>query len=439
MTRPPHDADRRTGRATPPVPTRPPVRPTAPAGPPGGADRNGRLGRTSLRPVVWSLCVTQIVSWGVLFYAFPVLASDIAAAEDWPLTTLVGIFSAAQVLSSVLGVWVGRHIDRHGPRAVMTLGSVLAVAAILCVASAGSLMAFAAAWAAVGAAMSATLYPPAFAAMTHWARPEHRVRALTTITLVAGFASTVFAPLAALLVEWTDWRTTYLLLTIPLATTVVLHAAGLRAPWPEPEQVQARRPHTRRRHRRRRADAVVAQPAFLALVAAFTLGGFAIYAVVVNLVPLLTENGIDTTDAALALGIGGAGQVAGRLLYAPLHARLAAAGRTSATLAMAAVSTAALAVVSHPLVVVYALSFTAGAARGVFTLVQATAISDRWGTHAYGARNGLLSGAVTAAAAIAPFAGALLAATLGGYAPAFGVLAGLAATAAILARMLRQS
>ena len=136
------------------------------------------------------------------------------------------------------------------------------------------------------------------------------------------------------------------------------------------------------------------QPEFLLLVAAMTLGGFCVYSVVVNLVPLLAQNGLSTAEAAVALGIGGAGQVAGRLFYGPLLTRVTARARTIATLAAASVTTLALAVVHQPVAVVCALSFAAGMARGIYTLIQATAVSDRWGTHEYGARSGILSGGV---------------------------------------------
>jgi MFS family permease len=178
---------------------------------------------------------------------------------------------------------------------------------------------------------------------------------------------------------------------------------------------------------------VVHQSEFVLLVAAMTLGGFCVYAVVVNLVPLLSQHGLSTTDAAVALGVGGAGQVAGRLFYGPVLTRFSARARTVGTLAAASLTTLALAVVHDPVVVVCALSFAAGTARGIFTLIQATAVSDRWGTEDFGARNGILSGAVMAAAAFAPWVGTLLASALGGYAAAFVVLAigCLAATALV--------
>ena len=75
----------------------------------------------------------------------------------------------------------------------------------------------------------------------------------------------------------------------------------------------------------------------------------------------------------------------------------------------------------------------AAAARGVFTLLQATAISDRWGAVHYGRLNGLLSAPALTATALAPWAGAALAGTLGGYPAVFAGLAGLAGLA-VLAR-----
>ena len=373
------------------------------------------LDRPSLRRVVTVLCVTEIVSWGILFYAFPVMSTTIRDTEGWSLTWLVACFTAAQLAAAAVGIWVGRHIDAHGPRRVMSAGSALGVLAVLAIAAAPSVWLFLLAWLVAGAAMAGTLYPPAFAAVTGWAG-DGRVKALTAVTLVAGLASTVFAPVTAVLLEHLSWRQTYVVLAAVLVGTLPLHWWGLRAPW-TPLNGDA---HEGEDEDRRR---VVRQPEFLLLVAAMTLGGFCVYSVVVNLVPLLNENGISTTEAAVALGIGGAGQVAGRLFYGPVLTRVSARTRTIATLAAASVTTLALGVVHQPVAVVCALSFAAGIARGIFTLIQATAVSDRWGTQGYGARSGILSGGVLTASAFAPWIGTLLASALGSYAAAFVILA----------------
>jgi len=384
------------------------------------------LGARSLRRVVAVLCVTEVVSWGVLFYAFTVLSTTIRDTEGWSLTWLVASFTAAQLVAAAVGLWVGRHIDRHGPRWVMTAASALGVVAVLAIASAPSLWLFLLAWLVAGVAMSGTLYAPAFAAVTGWAG-DQRVRALTALTLVAGLASTVFAPLTAVLLDHYSWRTTYVVLAAILVVTVPLHWWGLTPPWtPLHHHDDSDSGAARTR--------VVRQPEFVLLVAAMTLGGFCVYAVVVNLVPLLNQHGLSTTEAAIALGIGGAGQVAGRLFYGPVLVRFSSRTRTVGTLVAASITTLGLAWVDGPLALVWAISFAAGIARGIFTLIQATAVSDRWGTQDFGARNGILSGGVMAAAAFAPWVGTLLASLLGTYAAAFVVLAVGALLASALVR-----
>lgn len=377
------------------------------------------------------LCVTEIVSWGVLFYAFPVLASSISADDGWPMVWLVAAFTLALVVSGGCGIWVGRRIDHAGPRGVMTAGSALAVASVAALAAAPNLPWFFAAWVLAGAAMSATLYAPAFAAVTGWSAgdPVRRVRSLTAITLVAGLASTVFAPLTALLLSDLGWRGTYLTLAVVLVVTVPLHAWGLRPRW-----TSTRTPpgtNTAEGGSPLRPDDFDAR-AFTLLVVAMALAGFAVYAVVINLVPLLTDNGLTTTQAATALGVGGVGQVVGRLFYAPVFSRLGPTARSVTTIAGIVATTGALAVWQSPFVWVCVLTFASGTVRGIFTLIQATAVVDRWGVADIGHRNGILTGAITTVSAFAPWVGALLAALFGSYDATFALLAVFAVAAAWL-------
>ncbi|WP_370617386.1 MFS transporter [Mumia qirimensis] len=379
----------------------------------------------ALRRVTAVLCVTEIVSWGVLYYAFPVVLSELVADTGWPRSAVVAAFSVSQVVAGLVGVAVGRSIDRRGPRWVMTAGSGLGVVAVVGVASAPSLPWFVAAWLVVGVACSATLYAPAFAALTHWGGAA-RVKALTAVTLVAGLASTVFAPLTAVLLGSQGWRWTYGVLAAVLLVTVPLHWWGLRQPWPEVGQPAraATDPD---------GPPVWRSGAFIALTAAICLAAAAIYAGVVNLVPMLIERGLSTESAAIVLGIGGVGQVCGRLGYRRLEEATGVRTRTILVLASVAATTLLLAVVPGPYALLAVVSFLAGTARGVCTLIQATAVTDRWGVHRYGALNGVLSAPLMFAVAISPWLGALLAEALGGYPAAFLVLAGVAAAATLLA------
>ncbi|MGJ5827820.1 MFS transporter [Streptomyces ossamyceticus] len=377
------------------------------------------------RAALPALCLTQITSWGIVYYAFPVLNPQITATTGWPPGATTAAFSLALVVSALTGIRIGRILDHRGPRLVMTTGSVLAAASLVTVATAPNLPFFFAGWALAGLAMASTFYQPAFAALTRWWSPDH-VRALTVVTLAGGLASTVFAPLTALLSHHYSWRTTYLLLAALLAAiTIPTHALALRAPWPAaptaPGQAETG------------ARTIMRSRPFGMLAAAFTLSAFAMYAVVIALVPLLLERGYTTTQAAWALGLGGAGQTLGRTLYAALARRTSAAVRTTALIALGGLTTTAFATAPGPYALLVTISLTAGMVRGNLTLLHATAITDRWGTTHYGHLSAILAAPATTAAALAPFAGAALATPLGGYTHLFILLAVVSLTAALTA------
>jgi hypothetical protein len=178
---------------------------------------------------------------------------------------------------------------------------------------------------------------------------------------------------------------------------------------------------------------VLASRAFLQLVAAATLCAFAQYAALVNLVPLLTGRGLSPSLAAWALGLGGAGQVAGRLCYRALDAHTGARGRTTAVIGAGAAVTLLLGLLPGPAALLVTASVIAGAVRGVFTLTEATLVADQWGEHRYAVINGVFNAPLTAAGAVAPTVGAGIAALTGSYPAMFAVLAAVAAAGAGLA------
>jgi predicted MFS family arabinose efflux permease len=308
----------------------------------------------------------------------------------------------------------------------MTTGSIVGTGALLAVAAAPNLPWFVAAWMLAGLAQSALLYPPAFAALTRWYGPD-RIRPLTTLSLVAGLSSTVFAPLTAVLVAHLGWRSTYLVLAVLLGVvTLPLHALFLTSPWPtasdrSPTQAPAR------------IRDVVSSRAFLFLAAAMGLAGLGLYAATTNLVPLLTSRGISTTTAATALGLCGAGQLLGRLGYPTLTRKTSPRTRTMAVMAAGAAGITALAVIPGPLPLLIAATIAAGAVRGTYTLLQATAVSDRWGVHDFATLNALATTPATLTVAVAPATGALLADQTSSYTAAFSLLALVTLAGAVLA------
>jgi MFS family permease len=382
--------------------------------------------RGSLRRALAALCVTEIVSYGVIYYAFPVMATQIAAGTGWSRTAVTAAYSAGNLAGALAGVPAGRLLHRHGPRPVMTVAGVLAAAAVAGIAAAPSYAWFLVAWLAAGVASAGLFYPPAFAALTAWYGPR-RVAALTTLTLAAGFASTIFAPLTSVLAGQLSWRGVYLTLAAVLAAvTVPAHAVALRLPWPPQRSGHA--PAVRSRDRQ-----ILASRAFAQLAAAGTLCALAQYAALVNLVPLLEGRGLSAGLAAWALGLGGAGQVAGRLCYRWLAARLATRGRIVVIIAAGAGATLLLGLLPGPAPLLVTASVVAGAVRGVFTLTEATLVADYWGPDRYAVLNGVFNAPLVAAGALAPALGAGIAAATGSYPVLFIILAAAAAAGAVLA------
>lgn len=373
-----------------------------------------------------ALCLTQITSWGVVYYAFPVLNPQITDATGWSAAMTTAAFSAALLVSALAGIRVGRILDNRGPRTVMTTGSVIGTAGLTVIATAPNLALFTAGWLLAGLAMAATFYQPAFAALTRWWAPDH-VRALTVVTLAGGLASTVFAPLTAQLADHFSWRHTYLILAAVLAAvTVPAHAFALRGPWPPA-------PSTAAAGATATTAIITRSRPFLLLAAALTLSAFAMYAVVITLVPLVIDRGYSPAQAAWVLGLGGAGQTLGRTLYAALARRSSPAPRAAALIGLGGATTAAFALITGPYLLLAVLAVIAGALRGNLTLLQATAITDRWGANRYGRLSGILAAPATTASALAPFAGTALAVPLGGYPHLFIVLALAAGAAALIA------
>ncbi|MBT2489934.1 MFS transporter [Streptomyces sp. ISL-96] len=411
---------------------------------PGGGAPTGTAKRPPRPPraALPALCATQITGWGVVYYAFPVLLPHLTADTGWSTSAATAAFSVALLVSALAGIPVGRILDRRGPRAVMTTGSLIAVVSILLIAAAPNVYVFIAAWVVAGVGMAATFYQPAFAAVTRW-WGSGRVRALTIVTLAGGLASTVFAPLTAVLADHLGWRTTYVVLAVILAAvTIPAHSFALRAPWPAasppdesaggptdgPAEESAEGPTAGR-------TPVARSRPFLVLTLAFALSGFAMHAVVIGLVPLLIERGAAATTAAWALGLGGAGQTLGRTLYATLARRTGVTTRTTVLIAAGGATTAALALVPGPVPLLILLAVLAGVVRGNLTLLQATAVAERWGTGDYARLSALLAAPATVAGALAPWAGAALAPTLGGYPALFAVLAAASLAAAAAAAL----
>lgn len=369
-----------------------------------------------------ALAIAQIVAWGVLYYAILVAAPAVAVETGSDEQAVFIAITAGLLTSAVCAIPVGRWLDSH-PRRVMVGGAILATLALLGASASPNIWAFAAAWIVCGAAQAAVLYQAAFTIITH-RHQEGRRGPLTLVTLAGGLASTIFAPTTAWLVEQTGWRVAFVVLAVVLAAVLIpTYALTVEPNWAHLGSQPGNTSDARR---------VLRTVRFWVLTSSLALMSFSLYAVTLAAVPASVQKGMDLQAASWVLGLIGAGQVLGRLLYLGMP-RTAAPWIAPAVVGLlGTIVLMGFAAAGHP-IWIFLTAMIAGAVRGALTLVQASAIADRWGSRSYGRLNGMLAGPVAALTALAPGAAAILAASLGSYAAMGSLMAAICAVGGVLA------
>lgn len=349
----------------------------------------------SIAPLVSTLGIAQIISWGTLFYAIgvlgPAMRRDLGISELFLFTS----FTAGLLVSGTIAPTMGRLIDRRGGRFVLAVGSALAVAAMAVLATAANAAMMVLGWLIAGAAMAACLYDPAFATLAQHTGAHYR-RAVTSLTLFGGFASTAFWPLSHLLNEAWSWRATFaiygamhLCICLPIHLLMVPgHSAILKA-----KELEAKPPEISRAH---------GDPRLIWLAASFAIATFIFSVIAVHFISLLTSAGLTPAQAVTISMLAGPLQVAGRVIEMGLSKRVRAV--TVGVVAFALMMLALVALINVEGFGITAILFVIayGFGNGVLTIVRGVAPVELFGKEGLGGLLGYLSRAILYAKAIAP-------------------------------------
>lgn len=352
--------------------------------------------------LVAPLAVAQLVSWGSLFYAFALFVAPMQAELGWSKPAITAAFSLGLGAAALAAVPVGRLVDAGHGRLTMTVGSLLAACLLALWSKIASYPAFLVLWAALGVAMSAVLYEPAFAVLSLSLGARAR-RAITATALVGGFASTVFVPFTHLLVERLGWRDALLALAgANLAVCALIHL--LVIPRPRLGSPRSEAPASSGEG----ATRVLRQAAFWGFVTTSVAHGLLATGLAVHLVPLLVARGFTLDQAVAAFAMIGPAQVAARVALALGERRLGLRliGLVTTALPVAAFALLPLATPGSWGVAVCVALY--GASNGMMTMVRALLPIDLFGRADYGAIQGMLALPFSLARAAAPFAFAAL-------------------------------
>jgi MFS family permease len=302
---------------------------------------------------------------------------------------------------------IGAWIDRRGGRGVMTLGSLAGGLLLFAWAQVENPGAFYVIWVLIGASMAGVLYEPAFAVITATFGAEAR-RGITAMTLVAGFASTVFMPLTQCLIMALGWRHALLVLGgLNLAVCLPLHVLFVPgSPVSRPSEAPSEARETASTTQEMKI--IVRSRVFWGLALWFTAVSATTSAMIFQYVPLLTTWGVEMTVILTSVAVIGPMQVAGRVVLMLLSSRLETREMGMAMNVLLPAAILALLLLPHTLVWLGLFAMLYGTGNGIISIVRGTAVADLLGRAHYGAINGALTIPYNVARALAPVVAAAL-------------------------------
>jgi len=344
--------------------------------------------------VILVLGTTQTLAWASSFYLPAILGDRIAEDLEMSSTWFFAVFSAALVVSALVGPRVGRTVDTVGGREVLAVSNVVLAAGLAILAFAHSQLMLWSAWMVLGLGMGIGLYDTAFAALGRIYGSEAR-SAITGITLLAGFASTVGWPLTAWGASELGWRETCL----AWAATHIVVGLPLNLLLPKSTRVatadEAVTPH------------ISLDRPMIVLGLAFAASWAVVTAMAVHLPRLLEAAGASTVQAVAAGALIGPSQVGARVLEASFMKRFHPMVSARLSVALHPIGAAVLALfgaaaASAPFTVLH------GSGSGILTIARGTVPLAIFGVENYGYRLGLLGVPTRVATAAAPLLFGLL-------------------------------
>ncbi len=369
--------------------------------------------------LVLALGTTQTLAWASSYYLPAILADPIAHDLGISSNWFLAAFSGALVISGLLGPRVGRQIDRVGGREVLSASNVILAAGLALLGESTSVWMMVMAWLLLGVGMGLGLYDAAFGALGRIYGDSAR-KAITGITLIAGFASTVGWPLSSLGLETIGWRETcYAWAAVHTVIGLPLNMLFLpKTPPTQRVQGPIVKPH------------ILIDRTMILLSFAFAAAWTVTSAMAAHLPHIVEAFGATPTQAVFAGMMIGPAQVAARVLEASTLSRFHPLFSTR------------LACVTHPIgacvIGIFgggaAAAFTLlhGAGNGILTIARGTLPLAIFGPENYAYRLGLIGAPSRICQALAPLGFGLLIEPIGRGVVAVSSLLSLAALVALM-------
>lgn len=392
----------------------------------------GEAGAWRTRPstILWMLSLGQLISWGLVYYTFPLFVVPMEQELGWSRSAMFGALSAGLLVAGLCSIPVGAWIDRGHGRKLMTGGSLFAALFLFAWSHVDSLPLFYALWIGLGACQAVILYEPAFAVITRVYGPRYK-QAILLMTFLGGLASTFGIPFSQFLIERIGWRAALeAMAVINLAVAFFIH--WLFVPGPQEAAVPIADAPVKPAGSIERSPlaAAIRKPAFWGLVVAFAGYGLAFSAMSFHLIPLLDGRGVPIGIVMAIIALIGPMQVVGRvlLMVGQRHITTIQLGAGIYFAFPIAMTMLALGVSDVYGLILFAIIY--GVANGLITILRGMAVPEFIGPEGYGVVSGALTMPTNIMRAAGPLIAALAWGAFGGYTPVLWGLAGIMLLAA---------
>jgi MFS family permease len=372
--------------------------------------------------VVAALGTAQTLAWASSYYLPAILADPIARDLGISSNWFFAAFSASLVISGLLGPWVGRQIDRVGGRQVLCVSNVVLAAGLGLLGASTSAWMMSFAWLLLGVGMGLGLYDAAFGALGRIYGSDARA-AITGITLIAGFASTVGWPLSSLGLETIGWRET----CFAWAIAHILVGLPLNLMLPRTESAATSRGPTVKPH-------IAIDRTMVLLSFAFAAAWTVTSAMAAHLPHIVEAFGATPAQAVFAGMMIGPAQVGARIMEASLLNRFHPLVSTRLACLTHPIGAAVIGIFGGGAAAAFALLH--GAGNGILTIARGTLPLAIFGPENYAYRLGLIGAPSRIAQALAPLGFGLLLDPLG---RAIIVVSSALSLSALIALLLLQA
>jgi MFS family permease len=372
--------------------------------------------------------LTHCLNVGCVFYSFGVFFSPLLAEFGWTRAQVSWGFSSVSIVGALWSPFVGRIVDRYGPRPSQLFGALVLGTTFMLLSTVHSLGQYYVLMAILVSLGSTALGPiPSNSAVAGWFH-RRRGRALGLSTAGISMGGVIFVPLAQTLITHLGWRQAFVALgALVLAAGLVPIALVMRKPpaeLPLEERFPAASGSTGLAFEIEHSVTVgeaVRDPNFWLIAGAFSLTVMGLSAVLLHQMPLLMDVGVSPAHAALALGATAGVGVIGKLGFGALLERVEQRRVIVGCFLAQALGLLLLPFARVPaLLVLYVLIY--GYSMGGNATLQATVLGECFGRRHYGAIAGRLGPIIVMSQAIAvPLVGWLRDRT-GSYMPAIAFI-----------------